>query len=102
MRGTIARVTVGDYIYEVPGIIESVNYTWNRDYNWEIAFQNPEGDSDDDMQELPQIMDCSLTFKPIHSFIPQAVGKDRLLPYITNPVPNGSYKAIFIPEPKAQ
>ena len=96
MRGTIARVTVGDYIYEVPGIIESVNYTWNRDYNWEIAFQNPEGDSDDDMQELPQIMDCSLTFKPIHSFIPQAVGKDRLLPYITNPIPNGSNKAVFI------
>ena len=99
MRGTIARVTVGDYIYEVPGIIERVNYTWNTDYNWEIAFQNVDGTTDDDMQELPQTMDCSLTFKPIHSFIPQAVGKDRLLPYITNPTPNGSDKAIFIDQP---
>jgi len=100
MRGTIAKVTVGDYIYEVPGIIESVNYTWNRDYNWEIAFQNPDNATDDDMQELPQIMDCSLTFKPIHNFIPQAVGKDRLLPYITNPVANGANKAIFIDQPQ--
>ena len=96
MRGTIAKVTVGDYIYEVPGIIESVNYTWNTDYNWEIAFQNQEGNIDDDMQELPQIMDCSLTFKPIHNFIPEAVGVNRLLPYITNPTPNGTGKAKFI------
>ena len=101
MRGTIAKVTVGDYIYEVPGIIESVNYTWNTDYNWEIAFQNPEGGTDDDMQELPQIMDCGITFKPIHSFIPEAVGIDRLLPYITNPTPNAGVtsgnKVAFIP-----
>jgi len=100
MRGTIAKVTVGDYIYEVPGIIESVNYTWNTDYNWEIAYQNVEGQTDDDMQELPQIMDCSLTFKPIHNFVPEAVGKvggkTQLLPYITNPTPNGTGKAKFI------
>jgi hypothetical protein len=100
MRGTIAKVTVGDYIYELPGIIESVDYSWNTDYNWEIAFQNQEGNVDDDMQELPQIMDCSVKFKPIHNFIPEAVGKGRLLPYITNPVPNGSDKAIFIPQPQ--
>tara|TARA_R110000782_G_scaffold22480_3_gene59562 strand:+ start:4024 stop:7119 length:3096 start_codon:yes stop_codon:yes gene_type:complete len=100
MRGTIAKVTVGDYIYEVPGIIESVNYTWNTDYNWEIAFQNQEGNIDDDMQELPQIMDCGITFKPIHSFVPEAVGTNRLLPYITNPTPNGSGKAVFIPQPQ--
>lgn len=99
MRGTIAKVTVGDYIYELPGIIESVDYSWNTDYNWEIAFQNQEGNVDDDMQELPQIMDCSIKFKPIHNFIPEAVGKGRLLPYITNPIPNGSDKAIFIPQP---
>lgn len=96
MRGTIAKVTIGDYLYEVPGIIESVNYTWNTNYNWEIAFQNPDSDTDDDVQELPQIMDCSLTFKPIHTFIPQAVGKNRLLPYITNPDPPGTGKAAFI------
>ena len=54
MRGTIAKVTVGDYIYEVPGIIESVNYTWNTNYNWEIALQKDS--MDNDMQELPQIM----------------------------------------------
>ena len=40
MRGSIAKVTVGDYIYEQPGIIDSVSYTWQKDYPWEISFEN--------------------------------------------------------------
>ena len=88
MRGTIVRLTVGDYLYEIPGIIESVNYTWQKDYAWEIAMQNPDGGTDDDMQELPQTMDCSISFKPIHDFIPQT----GLNPLITNIRPIGNKK----------
>jgi hypothetical protein len=69
---------------------------------YRLAFQNPEGGTDDDMQELPQIMDCGITFKPIHNFIPEAVGINRLLPYITNPTPNAGTalgsKVAFIPQ----
>jgi hypothetical protein len=93
MRGTFVRVTVGSYLYEVPGVITSVDYKWETSYPWEIAMQNPEGETDDDMQELPQIMDCSISFRPIHDFIPQT----GLQPFITNPVTAGDAKNYLQP-----
>lgn len=72
MRGTITKITVGDYIYELPGVLNSVNYTWNTEYPWEIAMLEPEGkNGDGDMQELPMVMDCSIDFTPIHTFTPE-------------------------------
>jgi hypothetical protein len=71
MRGTIVKMTVGDYVYELPGIMNSVNYTWNVDYPWEIAMTEPEGIGDTTMQELPMVMDCSVDFTPIHTFTPE-------------------------------
>lgn len=71
MRGTITKITVGDYIYELPGVLNSVNYAWNVDYPWEIAVTQPENLGQDDFeQELPMIMDCSIDFTPIHTFTP--------------------------------
>lgn len=91
MRGTLAKVTIGSYLSQVPGVIESVKYSWNTEYPWEIAMQNPENGIDDDMQELPMIMDCSISFKPIHSFAPQT----GLEHFITNPAPEGGSKPFF-------
>ena len=72
MRGTITKITVGDYVYELPGILNNVNYTWNTEYPWEIAMLEPEGlNGDGEMQELPMIMDCSIDFTPIHTFTPE-------------------------------
>ena len=72
MRGTITKITVGDYIYELPGVLNSVNYTWNTEYPWEIAMLEPEGvQGDAEMQELPMVMDCSIDFTPIHTFTPE-------------------------------
>jgi hypothetical protein len=71
MRGTITKITLGDYIYELPGVLNSVNYTWNTEYPWEIAMTQPEKLGMDDFeQELPMIMDCSIDFTPIHTFTP--------------------------------
>lgn len=72
MRGTIAKLTVGDYVYELPGILNSVTYAWNTDYPWEIAVTEPEGQGDATMQELPMVLDCNIEFTPIHPFTPQA------------------------------
>ena len=73
MQGTIIKVTVGDYIYELPGVLNSLSYTWQTDYPWEIAMAEPENEnSDQAMQELPMVMDCKLDFTPIHSFTPEA------------------------------
>ena len=81
MRGSLVKLTVGDYIYEVPGYLGSVNYTWNQDYPWEIAMTNPEKGNDDiDLQELPMVLDCQVNFTPIHNFVPQT-GFDN---FITN------------------
>jgi hypothetical protein len=77
MRGTLVNLTVGDYLYNVPGVITSVNYKWETDYPWEIALE-------DDVEQLPHILDCSVSFRPIHGFIPQT----GLQPYITNPTGN--------------
>ena len=77
MRGTFAKLTVGDYIYEIPGFINNVNITWNNDYPWEIAAGKPEGNElDIKSQELPMVLDVNFGFTPIHSFIPTAGGID--------------------------
>ena len=81
MRGTLVKATVGDYIYEMPGFISNVNYAWDQAYPWEIAIDAPEGGKDAGMQELPMVMDCSLSFTVIHRFAPQT----GLNHYITNP-----------------
>ncbi len=71
MRGTITKITVGDYIYELPGVLNSVGYTWNTEYPWEIAMLEPENTGEDDFeQELPMVMDCQIDFTPIHTFTP--------------------------------
>ena len=105
MRGSLAKVTVGDYIYEQPGIIESVQYTWQKDYPWEISFQNPEGN--EKSQILPHVLDVSLSFKVIHDFLPET-GTN---PFITNyrPIQENKEKYIelqnrefIIPETQAE
>jgi hypothetical protein len=82
MRGNIHQLTMGGYLYEVPGIIESLTYTIPTDTTWEIGipsndqeieaeggitFRNPE------VKELPHRIEASLTFRPIYRFLPRTV-----------------------------
>jgi PHP family Zn ribbon phosphoesterase len=46
---------------------------------WEIAMGQPEG-VENDVQVLPMVMECSISFKPIHDFAPQT----GLYHYFTN------------------
>ena len=87
MRGTLARMTIGSYFSQIPGVITSVKYSLIENMPWEIAMQNPEGGTDDDVQELPMGLQCNVSFKAIHDFAPQT----GLQYYFTNPNPvNGS------------
>lgn len=70
MRGTVVRLSLGSYFNEIPGVITSVKYSWKTDYPWEIAMESPEG-GETGVQELPMVLDCSISFKPIHDFVPQ-------------------------------
>lgn len=90
MRGTYVRLTLGEYLADVPGIITSVSYSWNTSYPFEIALgkkdeqapQVPRVNTDlTQAQQLPHVLDCSLTFIPIHTFTPVT----GLKHFITNP-----------------
>lgn len=70
MRGTVAKITVGSYFDQIPGVITSVKYSLIDGTPWEIAMGQPEG-VETDVQVLPMVMQCSVSFKPIHDFAPQ-------------------------------
>lgn len=73
MRGTLVRMTVGGYLDKVPGFIESVNYTVNQDDQWDLGSAYTNGLS------LPMSLDCSINFKPIHTFTPETGTRDRFI-----------------------
>jgi hypothetical protein len=66
MRAPVVRLTVGDYLYRMPGIIETINVTVDNTYPWEINLEN-----DPDMKQLPQVLDVTVSFKPIFNILPQ-------------------------------
>ena len=79
MKGNFTKLTIGDLFVRTPGILTSLNLTVADEYSWEIAMNEPEGGSDSDMLETPQIMDVAVNFKPILRHLPQ---NGRLSPII--------------------
>ena len=76
MRGSVVRLTIGDYIYRMPGFLENVNITIdNSNTPWEILLQEPifgeTGGPDDDVRQLPHMVTVSCTFKPIMDILPR-------------------------------
>jgi hypothetical protein len=68
MRGSVVKLTIGDYFYRVPGFLENVNVTLNTDVGWEILLS--EG-ADTDVVQAPFVVDVSCTFKPIMGILPR-------------------------------
>ena len=83
MRGNLHQLTMGGYMYETPGIIESLTYTIPNDTTWEIGIpasksqsteaKGSNGFTDSAVKELPHRIEVSMTFKPIYKFLPQKV-----------------------------
>ena len=91
MRGTVVKLNIGDYLSDTPGFLTSVTYGWESRYPFEIARgkkDKSEADNTDPKyaQELPHVLNCSLSFTPIHTFTPQT----GLYHYITNPNPDNN------------
>lgn len=83
MRGNIHRLTIGGYVYEYPGIIESLDFTIPDDSPWEIGIpvdpkttSNTSGNVslDSSVKELPHRIEVAMSFKPIDKFLPQTIG----------------------------
>ena len=84
MRTPWCHFTLGDWFQRIPGLITQVGLSWQKDYPWEIAldrFSKEEKDKDNEtssvidgkdknMLILPHVLDVSLSFQPIHKFIP--------------------------------
>jgi hypothetical protein len=66
MRGVFVKLTVGDYIKDVPGFFNSINLTWDKNYPWETSLGKKKGTT----PQLPHILDASLSFTPVHDFTP--------------------------------
>ena len=86
MAGNLVQLTIGGYLYETVGIINSITYDIPEESPWEISI-NGEGESDDSVKELSHIIRVTnFSFTPIQDFIPsvQPVGnQDGLSRYIS-------------------
>jgi len=67
MRAPIVKLTVGDYLYRVPGILESVNLTVDNNTPWELTSY----DTDSTIAQLPKIIEVAVSFKPIFDELPR-------------------------------
>ena len=77
MRGPLIYLTIGGYLYEVPGFITALSYELGDDVPWEVGITDQyktddQGQtSDSSVKELPHIIKVtSFNFTPIHRFIP--------------------------------
>jgi hypothetical protein len=80
MRGNIGYLTVGDYLYRQPGVFTDIKLSGMLDTHWEIAL-----DKESDQYEVPKHIKINLSFKPIHTFLPRKIQKDKYAntPFIT-------------------
>ena len=80
MRGNLVRLTVGGYIYEQHGIINSLNYSIPTESPWEIGIDNTDSVStfDSSVKELPLIIKVSgFSFTPLQNFLPRKAQYDN-------------------------
>ena len=69
MRGNVVKLTIGDYLYRVPGFLENVNVTIdNSNTPWEILLNES---VDDDVRQLPHMLTIQCSFKPIMEILPR-------------------------------
>jgi len=99
MRGPLVELTVGAYLFDQPGFINSLTYTANLDAGWEIGIgsdgesvqtTNLNTNSNPGIFELPKMIDVSMTFTPIPEFLARKP-KGLIVPF------NSSINPEFLP-----
>jgi hypothetical protein len=81
MRAPLVRITLGDYLYRVPGFIESINLTVDNNTPWEINLENNQAGN---IAQLPQVVDVAVTFRPILDVLPRRAGTNLVTSQTTN------------------
>ena len=71
MRGNFAKMTVGDYIIDNPGIISNINVEIPTESSWETG-RNKDGELTGNSNKLPYMVRVTgLNFIPIQDFVPR-------------------------------
>jgi len=95
MRAPLVKVTIGDYLYRMPGFLENVNITVDNTYPWEINLRK-------ELAQLPQVVDVNITFKPILNELPSRkatiISKPNLVSSWINSIPENEYTPLPIEE----
>jgi hypothetical protein len=72
MRGNFIYLTVGNYLDNVPGIIQGINLKPSFDAGWDIDRDVLNGNPlQQSYLQLPRMIEIDLQFTPIHTFTPQ-------------------------------
>ena len=78
-RGSYIKLTIGDYIDQIPGFITGLDVSETKGSTWEINL-----DDDSTIQSLPHALDIKMSFQPIHNFVPRKITPDSPnVPFIT-------------------
>lgn len=98
MKGNFMRVTIGEYLDNIPGFFNSIGVTWDQSSPWEIKQDYYDGtevkSTYQDTPIVPHILSVNCSFLPIHDFAPEA-GK----PFIGSVSPNIMNKKKYEPQP---
>ncbi len=71
MRGNMVKLTVGDYIKDLPGFIGGFTYAFNDAAPFEIGIDG-KGERRAEIPQVPHMIDVqSFSFKPVHNFVAQ-------------------------------
>ena len=97
LRGNIAYLTVGAWCFELPGVINSLDYDVPKEAPWEISISlkdnagNGVGSQfdDDTVREVPHMIEVSMKFTPIHTFRPEimSITPTKGVGLVNNPDP---------------
>lgn len=64
MRTPYIKLTVGDWCNRVPGVLNTIALSWQKDYPWQIK-------NNKNILMLPHVLDVNVQFTPIHNFLPE-------------------------------
>jgi hypothetical protein len=97
MRGQFVAITIGDYLQNQTGYIQSIGFSWSTDYIWHSEGMNEFGEGESSSatagqakpkaKNLPTILDVNVAFVPIHTENPkfgsEFIGKTNNI-FVTN------------------
>ena len=73
MRGNLVKLTIGDYITDVPGVLTGIDFKIDENAGWNIG-RDQNGNKISEDYVMPKLIEVGgFKFLPIHDFIPKTV-----------------------------